>query len=180
MIKARYKCGYCDHIFALAYFNSQDIPERNIGCPNCRVAGEKTILIKKIRDETGKPFVPTEGMDKKIKSHLLYPITVLESERDNAPHQPGSLIAQLNKAIEILNEARRSPLNNLIEKLEEAMQEQAKMSRKLIVEFKESNIEIRTVDGDINIGIPYHFDIKFGEKNLKHLLEVLGFCVTIK
>ncbi|MCK4792092.1 MAG: hypothetical protein KAV87_50655 [Desulfobacteraceae bacterium] len=40
------------------------------------------------------------------KSHLLYPITVLESERDNIPCLPGSQVAQLNKAIEILNNVR--------------------------------------------------------------------------
>ncbi|MCK4822994.1 hypothetical protein KA005_44950 [bacterium] len=82
MIKARYKCGYCNHIFVLAYFNSQDIPERNIGCPNCRVAGEKTILIKKIRDERGaariepgRPFVFGEERLKKKTSGVKFRIT---------------------------------------------------------------------------------------------------------
>lgn len=40
-------------------------------------------------------------------SNLNYPITVLEAERDNVPHQLGGLIAQLNKAIDILNEKKR-------------------------------------------------------------------------
>ena len=136
MIIAEYKCGYCGSTFKLSYFNSVDIPERNVGCTNCRMAGEKVTLIEKIRDERnpiieevegtkvpemkidpGKPFVPTEGMDKKIKSHLLYPITVLEAERDNVPHQPGSLIAQLNKAIEILNNERRKIIGDKLVKL---------------------------------------------------------------
>lgn len=51
MIIAKYKCGYCNSEFKLHYFNSQEIPERNVGCTNCRMAGEKVTLIKKIRDE---------------------------------------------------------------------------------------------------------------------------------
>lgn len=51
MIIAKYKCGYCNFTFKLYYFNSQEIPERNVGCTNCRIAGEKVKLIKKIRDE---------------------------------------------------------------------------------------------------------------------------------
>ena len=101
MIKARYKCGYCNHFFALAYFNSQDIPERNIGCPNCRVAGEKTILIKKIRDERG---VVDEHLFKRSKeiSNLDYPIAVLEAERDNVRCPLKSQVDQLQEAIDIL------------------------------------------------------------------------------
>ncbi|MQY60245.1 hypothetical protein GH153_00160 [bacterium] len=51
MRRAKYKCGYCNSEFELSFFNSQDIPERNVGCTNCRIAGEKVKLIKKIRDE---------------------------------------------------------------------------------------------------------------------------------
>jgi len=54
MIRAKYKCGYCNSSFELLYLNSQDIPERNVGCTNCRTAGEKVKLIKKIRDESKK------------------------------------------------------------------------------------------------------------------------------
>lgn len=50
--------------------------------------------------------------------------------------------------------------------------------KKLIVTFKDSNIEIKTEDGDINIGIPYRFDIETGEQNLKQLLGKLGFDVV--
>ncbi len=51
MIIAEYKCGYCGSTFKLSYFNSVDIPERNVGCTNCRTAGADVKLIKKIRDE---------------------------------------------------------------------------------------------------------------------------------
>ena len=94
MIKARYKCGYCNSIFALAYFNSQDIPERNVGCTNCRTAGEKVTLIEKIRDE--------RSMKKIQKSNLDYPITVLESERDDIHCPLKSQVDQLQEAIDIL------------------------------------------------------------------------------
>ncbi|MBA7545935.1 hypothetical protein ES705_38317 [subsurface metagenome] len=98
MIRAKYKCGYCNSEFEQSFFNEQEIPERNVGCTYCRIAGEKVRLIKKVRDE--------RGIKKTKTSNLLYPITVLESERDNVPHQPGSLIAQLNKAIDILNDQK--------------------------------------------------------------------------
>jgi hypothetical protein len=51
---------------------------------------------------------------------------------------------------------------------------------KLFVEFKKSNIEIKTEDGEISIGIPYRFDIQYGERNLMDLLGKLGFDVEIK
>ena len=40
-------------------------------------------------------------------SNLLYPITVLEAERDNIHGLPGSQVAQLNKAIDILNDEKK-------------------------------------------------------------------------
>ena len=67
---------------------------------------EEGTKVPEMKIDPGKPFVPTEGMDKKIKLHLLYPITVLEAERDNVHCQPGSLVAQLNNAIGILNNER--------------------------------------------------------------------------
>jgi len=51
MIIAEYKCGYCKSKFRLSYFNSQEIPERNVGCTTCRIAGDKVTLIRKFRDE---------------------------------------------------------------------------------------------------------------------------------
>lgn len=98
MRKVKYKCGYCNSEFGLSFFNEQEIPERNAGCTNCRVAGEKIVLIKKVRDE--------RSLWKPKSSNLLYPITVIESERDNCPCLSGGLIAQLNKAIDILNDER--------------------------------------------------------------------------
>ncbi|MCK4793263.1 MAG: hypothetical protein KAV87_56555 [Desulfobacteraceae bacterium] len=61
-----------------------------------------------IKAQEEKKGVVDEHLFKRSKktSNLLYPITVLEAERDNVPHQPGSLIAQLNKAIDILNDKR--------------------------------------------------------------------------
>ena len=51
---------------------------------------------------------------------------------------------------------------------------------KLLVTLTSSSIEIRSLDGRINTGIPYRFDTKFGESNIKHLLEILGFDVEIQ
>lgn len=50
---------------------------------------------------------------------------------------------------------------------------------KLFVEFKKVNIEIRSEDGKIKCGIPYCFDIRHGEQNIKRLLEILGFDIEI-
>lgn len=125
MIIAEYKCGYCGSTFKLSYFNSVDIPERNVGCTNCRMAGADVKLIKKIRDERRPEMVGAicddfkAAVKKKGKktSHLLYPIAVLESERDNVPCLPGSQVAQLNKAIEILNDERRKIIGDKLVKL---------------------------------------------------------------
>jgi hypothetical protein len=94
MIIAEYECGYCNFRFKLSYFNSQDIPERNVGCTSCRMAGADVKLIKKIRDE--------RSMKKIQKSNLDYPITVLESERDDVHCPLKSQVAQLQEAIDIL------------------------------------------------------------------------------
>lgn len=207
MIVAEYKCGYCGSSFYISYFNSQDIPERNVGCTNCRMAGADIKLIKKYRDERSikekeatipktytlrqlkklgkkwlfvdlfldslaeqekgeegtkvpemkidpdKPFVPTEGMDKKITTHLLYPITVLESERDNIHGLPKSRADQLQGAIDILiserykvvkeefkaevEKKKPSPLDALIKKCEkEDEKEQEKKYRKKFLKEK--------------------------------------------
>jgi DNA-directed RNA polymerase subunit RPC12/RpoP len=99
MIIAEYKCGYCGSTFKLSYFNSVDIPERNVGCPSCRMAGADVKLIKKIRDERGI-------MKPKKTSSLLYPITVLESERDDIHNPLKSQVAQLQEAIDILTDEK--------------------------------------------------------------------------
>ena len=51
---------------------------------------------------------------------------------------------------------------------------------KLFVTLTRTGIEIRSLDGKINAGIPYRFDTKFGESNIKHLLRILGFDVEIR
>ena len=51
-------------------------------------------------------------------SNLLYPITVLEAERDNIPCLPGSQVAQLNKAIDILNFERIKEIKKAVEEKE--------------------------------------------------------------
>ena len=71
----------------------------------------------------------------------------------------------------VAEEQKTSPLDELIEKAERV---------KLFVEFKKSNIEIKTEDGEISIGIPYRFDIEFGRRNISDLLGKLGFDVEIK
>lgn len=70
-----------------------------------------------------------------------------------------------------LEAQKASPLDELLEKAERV---------KLFVEFKKSNIEIKTEDGEISIGIPYRFDIEFGRRNISDLLGKLGFDVEIK
>ena len=143
MIIAEYKCGYCGSSFKLSYFTSQDIPERNVGCTTCRIAGDKVTLIRKIRDErslkrnregqrggleflqgfpsaigykapfhsvdASKIFVLVPEMETKKEKkkgkktlNLLYPITVLEAERDNIHRHPAGHLNQLQRAIDIL------------------------------------------------------------------------------
>jgi len=46
MRRAKYKCGYCNSKFELFFYDHQEIPERNVGCTNCRIAGEKVTLIR--------------------------------------------------------------------------------------------------------------------------------------
>ena len=76
-----------------------------------------------------------------------------------------------NEEIFSAEEQKISPLDELLEKAERV---------KLFVEFKKSNIEIKTEDGEISIGIPYRFDIEFGRRNISDLLGKLGFDVEIK
>ena len=110
MIIAEYKCGYCGSSFKLSYFNSVDIPERNVGCTNCRVAGADVKLIKKIRDERRPEMVGAicddfkAAVKKKGKktSSLDYPISVLTEERDSIHGLPLRKADQLQKAINIL------------------------------------------------------------------------------
>jgi len=94
MIVAEYKCGYCKDTFRLSYFNSQEIPEKNVGCTTCRIAGERVVLVKKIRDE--------RNWKQAQKSNLDYPIAVLEAERDDVHCPLKSQVDQLQEAIDIL------------------------------------------------------------------------------
>ena len=52
--------------------------------------------------------------------------------------------------------------------------------RKLVLNFTKSNIEIKSEDGEINMGIPYRFDNQYGKENMQHFLAILGFAVKIK
>jgi DNA-directed RNA polymerase subunit RPC12/RpoP len=55
MIIATYTCGYCKKEFKVEFFNEEEIPERNIGCTHCRIAGEK-VRLKYFTRELMKPF----------------------------------------------------------------------------------------------------------------------------
>ncbi|MBA7672392.1 hypothetical protein ES703_80568 [subsurface metagenome] len=46
MKRVKYNCRYCNSEFELSFYNHQEIPERNVGCTTCRIAGEKVTLIK--------------------------------------------------------------------------------------------------------------------------------------
>ena len=59
-----------------------------------------------LRIEPGRPFVFGEERLKKKTSSLDYPITVLESERDDIHRHPADHLDQLQRAIDILTEEK--------------------------------------------------------------------------